>query len=432
MTESEVAVLPDGFLLGTCSAALATEGPAGRGGSIWDILAAVPGRVVDGSTDAGVIDLASHWQDDLDLLGGLGVDAHLFSLSWPRIQSGGTGPANSTGLDFYDRLVDGMLERGVAPWVSLYQWDLPTELMVAGGWLDRDTAERFGDYAALVADRLGDRIAAWVTMTDPFSHMAFGHAAGVDAPGLALLGEAFGVTHHLLLGHARALAALRARTAAPVGIVNQHTAVVPASPQRADRRAALAYESYHNRQFADPVLTGRYPRLLDRLAEASGVVEPVDLQAISAPMDFYGVCWSHPVAVAAAADNPQVPFTAAVLDLPHTDGGLPIDAAALADTLRRLRHRYPALPPVQVIAGGAFAGPPDASDERRIAYLETHLAAAGAGGAAGYFHRSLTDGWEGTEGYTQHFGLVAVDADGRRRPRAGYRHLQELTAARRR
>lgn len=415
-------------MLGTTSAALATESPADRGGSIWDVLAAAPGRIADGSAGPHRVDLVGNLATDLDLLGELGLDAHLFSMSWPRIQPSGRGQPDPTGLGFYDRLVDGLLERGVAPWVSLYQWDLPTELMLTGGWLDRDTADRFGDYAALVAGRLGDRVASWVSMTDPFSHMAFGHAAGVDAPGLTLLTEAFGVAHHLLLGHARAVPALRAH--GPVGIVNQHTAVRPEPDEPADRRAALAYDIYHNRQFADPVLRGRYPRAMDELVRRAAVIEPDDLQAISAPLDFYGVAWSHPVTVRGAPGNPQVPFTAATTALPHTDGGLPIDADALTRTLRALRRRYPGMPAVQVIAGGAFHEPPGGADDRRIDYLDSHLAAAVAGGAAGYFHRSLTDGWEGAEGYTQHFGLVAIGPDGRRRIRASYRRLRERAAGR--
>ena len=193
---------------GVASGALQVEGAAGRGVSVWDAFAAAPGRIADGTAPDPTVGVG-HDAGDLDLLADLGVDAYRFSVSWPRVRPAGSGPVDTAALDGYDALTDGLLARGIRPWVALYRWDLPLELMLDGGWLLRDTAERFGEYAAIVADRLADRVDAWVTIDDPYTHMALGHAVGVDAPGLTLLDGAFAVTHHQLLGHARALAALR-------------------------------------------------------------------------------------------------------------------------------------------------------------------------------------------------------------------------------
>ena len=427
-------------LFGVASAAMQIEGAAdsaGRTASIWDVFATLPGRIEDGSSPARTAEHHARWSTDLDLLAALGVDAYRLSLSWSRVQPGGTGPVNAAGLDFYDALVDGLLARGIEPWVSLYRWDLPLELMLEGGWLLRDTAERFGDYAAAVAARLGDRVGAWASLEEPFPHLALGHAVGVDAPGLTLLGGAFPVTHHLLLGHARATAALRAAGAGRVGLINHHTTVRPAGPSGRDRWAAAFYDEYHNRQFADPVLLGRYPdRLLALPGVPDGVIADGDLAAIAAPLDFYGVSYEHPVVVAAVPENRSVPLTLVPLEgVPRTAGDLPIDPPALEQVLVDLARRYPHLPPVVVTTGGAFDDRPDGDDRPRIAFLDEHLAAvdraAGRGvPVAGYFHWSLLDGWAGTPGHVR-TGLVRVDPDTlERTPRAAFAHYRDLIAHR--
>ncbi|WP_395727996.1 family 1 glycosylhydrolase [Nakamurella sp.] len=441
---------------GVASGAPHVEGRAGRGLSVWDAFAAAPGRIADGTAPDPAIGIGQG-AGDLDLLADLGVDAYRFSVSWPRVQPGGSGPADAGALDGYDALVDGLLARGIRPWVALYRWDLPLELMLDGGWLLRDTAERFGEYAALVADRLGDRAEAWVTLDDPFSHMALGHAVGVDAPGLTLLGGAFQVTHHLLLGHARAVAALRARGAGTVGLVNNHTTVRPASSSGADRWAAGFYDAYHSHQFADPVLLGRYPA---RLAGLPGVPDDLiadgDLTAIAAPLDFYGVTYEHPVVVAAAPENRSVPLSLVPMDgVPRSATDLPIHPPALERTLLDLRDRYPRLPPVFVSAtGGAFddadtvadvqattAADADADthaggpDRDRVEFLDGHLAAVRRAAAAGvpvggYFHWSLLDGWEGSAGRSARTGLVRVDPGApERQRRASFDHFRSLIAA---
>lgn len=418
---------------GVASGAPHVEGSAGRGASVWDAFAAAPGRIADGTSPDPAAGIGHH-PADLDLLAELGVDAYRFSVSWPRVQPGGSGPVPAAGLDGYDALVDGLLERGIAPWVALYRWDLPLELMLDGGWLVRDTAERFGDYAATVAGRLGDRVEGWVTLDDPFAHMALGHAVGVDAPGLTLLGDAFPVTHHLLLGHARAVAALRAAGVGRVGMVNNHTSVQPAGAGGADRWAAGFYDAYHNRQFADPVLLGRYP---DRLLAwaTDDLIGDQDLAAIAAPLDFYGVTYEHPVVVAAAPENRSVPLSLVPLDgVPRTALDLPIHPPALERALLALHDRYPTLPPTYVTTtAGAFDDPPDGEpDRQRIDFLDGHLAAIGRAAAAGvpidgYFHWSLLDGWEGSAGRTARTGLVRVDpGSSKRAPRASFSHYRQV------
>jgi len=442
--------LPPGFRIGVASAAWGVEGAAavdGRTPSILDAVATVPGRTVDGTTGAVAADHYSRYGEDVDLLAELGVDAYRFSISWSRVQPGGYGPASERGLDFYDRLIDRLLAAGIDPWVTVYHWDLPIEVMEAGGWLDRSTAHALADLAGLVSRRIGDRVSHWITMADPVLHMGYGHALGVDAPGLTLLGDAFPVSHHLLLGHGLVREVLAQNSSAVIGIANHHTDVSPAGPYRRDRIAAALYDAYHNGQFAEPILAGRYPRLLQPLLDRHpGVIAAGDLSLISAPLDFYGVNYFHPTMAADAPDNASIPF--ALTDLPGvavTDQQWPIRPESLTAVLQALTRRYPGLPPLVVTENGADFRDvriPDsadgeeefAPDSDRIAYLRGHLRAIHDATAAGvdvrgYFHRGLTDAWEGSEGFTRHFGLVGVDREtGARRPRASFAYLQNLLA----
>ncbi|WP_196073366.1 glycoside hydrolase family 1 protein [Nakamurella alba] len=406
------------FRVGVTTAATAVEGAAGRSATIWDVVAAAPGRIVDGSAGPAAADHLSRRTEDLALLAGAGVQALRFTLSWARSLPGEPGDGlDPAGLDAADRWVDDLLAAGIEPWPVLYDTELPLALMLTGGWLDRDTASWFGDFAAACGERLADRAAGWTTLADPFQHLAFGHAAGVDAPGLTLLDEAFPVTHHLLLGHAVARDALHDNGARVVGISNQHSPVRPATDSAANRRAALQFRIYRSDQFAQPVLRGRYPRAMQEAVAESGVVLDGDLQRIHGRLDFYGVEHPHPITVAAAPDNTRVPFSTveAVPDGPATEGGWEVDPAGLADTLHALARRYPDLPPLVVTENGAAYDPTtDAGDAARIAHLTAHLEAVRAVAEAGvpvlaHFHRSLIDGWEGSDGFTRHHGLVAVD-----------------------
>ena len=434
--------LPEGFVFGTAGSAYQLEGAAAVGGrtpSMWDVFGALPGRIADGSTADVAVDHYHRWEADLALLAELGVGASRMSLSWSRIQPKGAGPANPAGLAFYDRVIDGLLEHGIAPFVGLHHWDMPLEVMERGGWLARETADAFADYVALAADAFGDRVDSWSTLTDPLVQTAYGYALGIDAPGLTLLGGAFQATHHQLLAHGRAVEMLRQRTRGSVGIVNHHTTVSPAGRSAADRAAARFYDAYHNQQFTDPILAGKYPAtILTMPGAAADVIRDGDLQLISAPLDFYGVSYSHPTVIAAVPDNASIPFS---LEVPSgarlTDAGWPIDPASLTAVLVDLHRRYPALPPVFVTgAGGAFddrIGTDEIlPDSDRIAFLDDHLDAVAAAveqgcDVRGYFHWSLLDSWEWAEGFSRHFGLVRVDPDTLdREPRASFAHYREL------
>ena len=296
--------LPPAFRFGTSTASYQIEGAAtedGRGPSIWDTFTAQPGRVVDGSSGAVACDHYHRWPEDIELMRRLGVDGYRFSVAWPRVQPGGSGPVNEAGLAFYDRLVDGLLAAGISPMATLYHWDLPQELEDAGGWLSRDTALRFGEYAQVVAERLGDRVAQWVPVNEPNVVTLLGYAQEEMAPARGLMFGAVPVAHHLLLGHGLAVQALRAATRGQVGTATNHVPVWPASDSEADQEAAGLVDVLWNRLFADPVLLGSYPEPFGQMMPG-----PVgeDLRLVAQPLDFYGVNYYNPVGVRAPSPPP--------------------------------------------------------------------------------------------------------------------------------
>jgi len=447
-------VLPEGFAFGVSTAAYQIEGAAtegGRGPSIWDTFAAEPGRIIDGSSGAVACDHFHRYREDVELMAGLGVDGYRFSIAWPRIQPDGSGRANPDGLAFYDRLVDALLERGIAPMATLYHWDLPQPLQDAGGWRNRDTTDRFAEYAALVGLKLGDRVAQWIPVNEPNVVTMLGHAVGQHAPGHRLLFDALPVAHHLLLGHGRAAAALRTTGAKAIGTAANHSPAWPATDAEPDRQAAQLYDTLWNKMFADPVLRGRYPEGFAELMP--GPVED-DLAVIAAPLDFYGVNYYNPTRVADPAttlgsDIPegialpeQMPFTLVPVEgYPRTEFGWPVVPDGLRELLVSLTEEYgAALPPLYVTENGcAYAdvpGPDGAvHDPDRVSYLDGHLRAVAeaiAQGAdvRGYYTWSLMDNWEWAEGFTKRFGLVHVGFDTQRRtPKDSYRWFADLIAA---
>ncbi|MFF7454135.1 GH1 family beta-glucosidase [Kitasatospora sp. NPDC008115] len=435
--------LPAGFRWGVSTAAYQIEGAVdedGRGPSVWDTFAARPGAVRDGHTGAVACDHYHRWPEDIELLRGLGVDGYRFSIAWPRIQPTGAGPANPAGLAFYDRLVDALLAAGITPLPTLFHWDLPQALEDTGGWLNRDTAHRFADYTAAVADRLGDRVPAWITLNEPFVHMVYGYALGIHAPGRTLMLDALPAAHHQLLAHGLAATLLDER-GHDVLIANNLTPVWPASTDPADLAAAQAYDALHNRLFTDPLLLGRYPDLSDfgTGPDLHGTVRPGDLDLITAtPLTGLGVNYYNPTRVGAPTD-PALPFT--LLDIPeapaHTTFGWPVLPEGLHELLLHLRDIYPdTLPPITITENGCST-PEPTDDPTRITYLATHLdavAAAITDGAdvRGYYTWSLLDNYEWAEGYHQRFGLVHVDFGSRKRtPRASYAWYRDLIAAHR-
>lgn len=423
-----IPAFPDGFLWGTATAALQIEGSAGRGPSIWDEFAAQPGRIHEGHTPAIACDHVHRWAEDLDLMCDLGAGAYRFSVSWPRVLTPG-------GLEFYERLVDGLLARGIQPALTAFHWDLPVEVQEQGGWQRRDTAYRFAEYVDRLAAALGDRVTLWMTLNEPIMHFALGHVLGTDAPGLALGEAAYPVAHHLLLAHGLAVEAIRGHSSAPVGLVNNYTLVRSASPEH----AALA-DMVMNHLFTQPVLQGSYPA---GLAELVGpAVRDGDLEIVAAPLDFLGVNYYTSMDVTPPPDGSPVPFGIAPVPegVPVTAFGWEILPEGLTSTLVGLAERYgAALPPVYVTEFGCSADDEvvegRCDDQARIDYLAAHIGAIHAAISAGVdvrgaFVWTTMDNFEWAAGYSQRFGLVHVDfATGVRTPKASFRWLREALRA---
>jgi beta-glucosidase len=435
--------LPPGFVFGTSTAAYQIEGAVsedGRGPSIWDTFCAEPGRIADGSSGEVACDHYHRYDEDVALMEGLGSQGYRFSIAWPRIQPTGRGPANAAGLDFYDRLVDRLLAGGIEPMATLYHWDLPQALQDDGGWLNRDTIERFAEYASIVGERLADRVAHWVPVNEPNVVTLLGHGLGTHAPGRAMIFDALPVAHHLLLAHGRAAIALREAGATSIGCANNHAPIWPASDQDADVGAAKLFDAIWNGMFLEGMLLGRYPNDLRPLLEH--VVRPGDSATIRQPLDFYGVNYYNPMKVAAAPETSELPFEMLdVIGYPTTDFGWPIVPDALREWLIMFRARYrAALPPIVITESGcSFADTPDehgvVDDQRRIDYLDAHLKAVATAiqrgvDVRGYYCWSLIDNFEWAEGYTQRFGLVHVDFETQARtPKRSYEWYREVIAS---
>jgi beta-glucosidase len=439
---------PDGFAWGVATAAYQIEGAVaedGRGTSIWDTFCRQPGAIRDGQTGDVAADHYHRWPADVALLARLGATAYRFSLAWPRIQPVGSGAINPAGLDYYDRLTDALLANGITPMPTLYHWDLPQPLEDAGGWMTRDTACRFAEYAGIAAERLADRIPMWITLNEPFVVTAFGYALGVHAPGKALGLGALPTAHHQLLGHGLANSALRAAGAAQVAITNNYSPAWPASDSPADLAATAAYDALHNRMFTDPVLLGSYPDLSAFGVGAGGPdwVRDGDLAIISAPVDALGVNYYSPTRLSALPDAP-LPFQLEpITGYPLTNFGWPVIPAGLTELLTTLASRYgDRLPPVYITENGcSVADQPDADgaveDQPRISYLDGHIRAVADAMTAGvdirgYLVWTLMDNFEWAEGYHQRFGLVYVDFDTQHRtPKASFAWYRDMIAAQR-
>ena len=436
-------MLPPGFRFGTSTASYQIEGAAhedGRGPSIWDTFSAEPGRIADGSTGEVACDHYHRVDEDVALIKELGAGGYRFSVSWPRIQPTGSGPANAKGLDFYDRLVDRVLAAGVAPMVTLYHWDLPQALEDDGGWLNRATVERFAEYAAIVAERLADRVEHWVPVNEPNVASLLGYAVGTHAPGRTLYFDALPAAHHLLLAHGRAAIELRRAGATSVGCANNHAPIWPASDDDADVAASKLFDSLWNGAFLEPMLLGRYPVDLHPLFEE--VMADGDLATIRQPLDFYGVNYYNPLKVAIADDESESPFDfREVVGYPTTDSGSPIVPDALREWLVMFRARFrAALPPIVVTESGcSYATGPDelgvVDDQPRIDYLRAHVNAVSEAitrgvDVRGYYCWSLMDNFEWAEGLARRFGLVHVDYDTlERTPKKSFHWYADLIRA---
>jgi beta-glucosidase len=426
----------------------------GRGPSIWDTFSHTPGQVLNGDTGDRAADHYHRYREDVRLMAALGLRAYRFSVAWPRVQPHGRGPANQRGLDFYSRLVDRLLEAGIEPWLTLYHWDLPQALEDQGGWPNRETAERFADYAQLVYGALHDRVRNWTTLNEPWCAAFVGYASGRHAPGRRDGALAIRAAHHLLLGHGLAMQAMRAISPDnELGIILNLYPVRPVSDSAEDAEAARRIDALQNRLFLDPVLCGAYPRdVLADIEPVSGLahLHPGDEAAIAAPIDLLGVNYYQPHVVAArrpgmAGDRDfeaQFPGAGGVVpvprDGPRTANGWSVDAGGLLDLLTWLHRSYRPVPLVVTENGAAFddyADPEgEVHDPDRIRFLEGHLRAAYQALAQGvdlrgYFVWSLLDNFEWEEGYSRRFGIVYVDYRTQDRiPKASAHWYREVTA----
>jgi beta-glucosidase len=441
---------PDGFLWGVATSAYQIEGAVaedGRGESMWDRFCRTPGKVHGGATGDVACDHYHRWPEDFDLLAQLGVNAYRFSLAWPRLFPDGGGMLNRAGLDFYDRLVDGLLDRNITPVVTLYHWDLPQALQDRGGWTSRETAERFAGYAAAAFAGLGDRVALWITHNEPWMAAFIGHLRGVHAPGLTNLQAALRAAHHILLSHGRAVQAQRAAgVAGEIGITLNLFPTYPVTDTPEDRAAAQASEGYTNRWFLDPLRGRGYPAdtiaRFERVGAEMDFVEEGDLATIAAPIDFLGVNYYSPRRVSASGEE----FGWRVQ--PGAESGSPVTAiggeihpAGLTRLLLELRRDYGPLPLYVTENGCALedvVGPDGrVHDPARIDFLERHFAAARQAveqgvDLRGYFVWSLLDNFEWAMGYGPRLGLVYVDyATQRRIPKDSYHFYRDFIAGQR-
>ncbi len=437
--------------LGVATASYQIEGAVtedGRGDSVWDTFTALPGRVRNGDDGALACDSYHRLEEDVALVKGLGVDAYRFSLAWPRIIPEGRGRVESRGLDYYERLVDGLLDAGIEPVATLYHWDLPQPLEDAGGWPLRETAEAFVEYAAVVHQRLGDRVTSWATHNEPWCAAYLGYAAGVHAPGRREGAAGHRAAHHLLLGHAWAREAM---PGAHLGIVLNLAPVWAESPEAEE--VADGVDAIRNRVWLDPLVDGAYDERLLAVAPVLAdpeLVRPGDLDAIKGSADWVGLNYYTPIRpqVASGAGEPHpeqhaypgVEGLDLVVREPRTDIGWEIEPRGLEELLVET-HRRTGLPLVITENGAACADNEivdgTVEDADRIDYLRGHLAAVDRARAAGadvrgYFVWTLLDNFEWAEGYAKKFGLVHVDRSSpelTRTPKASYRWFAEQVAA---
>jgi beta-glucosidase len=423
---------PPGFAWGAATAAYQVEGAAdvdGRTASIWDIFSHTPGRTLNGETGDVACDQYHRWRDDLDLMASLGLRAYRFSISWPRVQPGGSGAANPLGVDFYDRLVDGLLERGIEPWVTLYHWDLPQPIEERGGWLVPEVADRFAEYAGIVAGRLGDRVRSWITLNEPRTFSMMGYGTGRHAPGRRGWAGALRAAHHSHLAHAAATLAVKAAVpSAQIGIGHDVAHVESGTDSAEDAAAVVRYDGAMHRWFLEPSFGRGYPADLVAWYDGLGMLEGLDLDAIAdpPPLDFLALNYYRRERIVAAPPEAEWGIGARVLDATgdRTANGWEIHPDGLRATVGRIARDY-APPAIAITENGAtfedhVTRGGTVEDERRRQYLESHLEAAATAIAegvplVGYFAWSLLDNFEWALGYGTRFGIVHVDFETQRR-----------------
>lgn len=410
---------PKDFIFGVATASYQIEGAVhedGRSESIWDRFSKTPGKILNGDTGDVACNHYHLYKEDIALVKELGVDSYRFSIAWPRIMPGGSGRPNQKGIDFYKRLIDELLKQGVAPAVTLYHWDLPQILEDKGGWLNRDTAKYFRDYAAVVFEELGDVVTSWITLNEPWCSAFLGYGIGEHAPGKKDFASHFKAAHHLFLGHGLALKSYRQlNLPAEIGITLNLTPQYPASANSEDLAAARKADGFQNRWYLDPIFKGAYPEDIPEFLEmVQPVIQSRDLELISQPNDFLGINFYSRGLIAAGKDGQP---EAQPPERPVTAMGWEVYPEALYDLLVRIDKDYGPIPLYITENGAAYEDILEdgrVRDTERTFYLEQHFTQAARVIEAGiplkgYYVWSLLDNFEWAFGYNRRFGIVYVD-----------------------
>ena len=425
---------PEDFIWGSATSSFQIEGATdedGRGESIWDRFCEKPGAISDKTNGKVACDHYHRYKDDVALMSELKLSAYRFSIAWPRIFPSGGGAVNSKGLDFYDRLVDELLSANITPFATLYHWDLPQALEAKNGWVNRDTAHYFVDYTHAVVEKLGDRVASWATLNEPFVSASLGYRTGDHAPGRTSLNDSFAAAHHLLLAHGMAMPVIREHAPnSQAGIVLNFTPSFPYSDSEEDIKANETTDAFENRWYVEPIAGKGYPqRGVELLGWEQKEIQAGDLETIAAPIDFLGVnYYTRQTRRAGSIPAPQT--------LPVTDMGWEIYPQGINELLTTLHQRHQFKQYFITENGAAMPDTADASDnvddQDRIDYIhdhlqQVHLAMSDGVPVKGYFAWSLFDNFEWAFGYSKRFGIVRVNYDTlERTPKASARWFSQV------
>jgi len=435
---------PENFVWGAATASYQIEGAwneNGKGESIWDRFSHTPGKVENGDTGDVACDHYHRWREDIILMKEIGLKAYRFSISWPRILPSGRGEVNQAGIDFYNQLVDALLEAGIEPFVTLYHWDLPQALQDERGWPKRKIVDAFVEYADLVSRVLGDRVKNWITLNEPWVSAFVGHEEGRHAPGIKDVHTAVAAAHHLLLSHGLAVPIIRENSSdANVGITLNLSPHEPASPSISDRKAAIWGDGYLNRFFLDPLVGRGYPQdMVNSFGSAMEFVQPGDLDTIAVPIDFLGVNYytrkiARSEAVSEEENEPCTVFRGDEI----TEMDWEVYPEGLYNLLGRMYFDYN-FPAVYITENGAAFKDQvvngEVDDPQRLSYIKRHLKqvhrAFGIGvPIKGYFTWSLIDNFEWALGYSKRFGLIYVDYETQQRiPKSSAKWYAQVISA---
>jgi beta-glucosidase len=423
--------LPEGFYLGTASAAYQIEGATtqdGRGPSIWDAYVKVPGVIEDGTTGDSACDHYNRWQEDVDIMKKLGLNAYRFSIGWSRVLPKGRGAVNKKGLQFYSHLVDALLDVGITPFVTLNHFDLPQALQEEGcGWARRDVIQDFTEYTDIVTHELGDRVKHWTTFNEPWELAWQGYHTGEDAPGLKLGVDAvLQASHNVYLSHGEAVKVIRDNVpGAEAGIVIHLNHVEPATQKPEDVAAAKRWEGCQNRWYLDPIYRGEYPEdMVKVFGDLVPEIQPGDMETIAQPLDYLGLNMYRRSIVADGTDLPPVNIKRINPPGEYSDMGWEVYPKGLYDIIKWTYKNYP-VGKMYVTENGVAYNDPVSSDgrchdEKRVTYIREHIKQALKARDEGvplhgYFAWSTMDNFEWAYGYNMRFGVIYVDYDTQKR-----------------